>query len=530
MERNTDRRKALFTDSRLYRQSNELSINLLQRAMPEDPLQALHGVAFTGVSNFTVRQPRQLDKPIRQLSNHLAQLARRGSAYQFIPALHEAVPKFYKDQIGAERFWVGSALKLAAGSLWTEMMAQRAVGSKNSQALVDLVIAAGALDQMLIAKMLLTSTVGEGELVYQNGELRWNDSFDRARMLFARAFYRRGEVQRIADLLSEAIFDGKGALTQLAWLRLTGSMEPVLGRPESLFRVLSNVADRGFWAGVWARLTLAALTVQARGAIYPEDVMSGIAVLEETAIGSQMDEASTIDVQNQIASLFWQQEWRRKLDLFDLRNSFVARPVMRIDRMREVFVTSVFTILDSLTFYFEQSTYDLQTDERFGRPQSVYKEIFSRPFEDRIENYIRSRGFRAGHVSDAGGWATQNGTVGLRQPSGIAPPGEIDVLGIGSDDLALIIECKCLKLPHNESRLQTLLGGLGEDDAAGYLGKLSRKATWFHDTTLGARAHHVLPVLVTDYPINFRSWETNGVVIVDEELLPALINEYIGRG
>lgn len=157
----------------------------------------------------------------------------------------------------------------------------------------------------------------------------------------------------------------------------------------------------------------------------------------------------------------------------------------------------------------------------------MYKALFSRPFEDEIENYLRSRGFRAGHVSDAGAWSTQTGTVDLRKVAGSTPPGEIDVLAIGSEGRSLVVECKCLKLPHNESRLQTLLGGLGEEDAAGYFGKLSNKAAWVRKTSLGGEARQVMPILLTDYPINFRSWQVGDIVVVDAELLPALIDSYL---
>ena len=347
-----DRRGAYFTDSRLYRQSNELSASLLEHDLPEDPLQALHEIAFEGTSKIVISRPRQLDRPIRQLSNHLTKLARQASAYQFIPALHEAVPKFYRDNVGADRPWVGGALKLAAGALWTEMMAERAIGSRGHQALVDLVVAGGALDQILIAKQLLTSTVGDGELIYEDSELQWNEAFEMARKLFVRAFYRRGQVQRFSSLLNEALFRGEGALTQLAFLRLNGSLEPFSGHPEELFDVLSRVTDRGFWAGVWARLALVSLASEVRGKLYSEDVVGGIAVLAETAVPSLMGRASAIVVQDSTLSLFWRRDWRRGLDLFDLRKAFTDRPAMRIDRMREVFVTSIFTIFDSLTSYF----------------------------------------------------------------------------------------------------------------------------------------------------------------------------------
>lgn len=114
----------------------------------------------------------------------------------------------------------------------------------------------------------------------------------------------------------------------------------------------------------------------------------------------------------------------------------------------------------------------------------------------------------------------------MREQAG-PPPGEIDVLGIAPGEHALIIECKCLKLPYNLSRLQTLLGGLGEEDAAGYLRNLLRKAEWFRETRLGESVRNGLMVLVTDYPLNFRSWQTEGVVIVDRELLPVLIDNFL---
>src|SRR5262249_24755931 len=154
------------------------------------------------------------------------------------------------------------------------------------------------------------------------------------------------------------------------------------------------VTDQEFWAGVWARLALGGMASDARGAVYPEDAMGGIAILGETAMVTLEDEATLNEaaiaaIRRNAVALFWQSEWRRGLDLFDLRHAFVERPIMRIDRMREIFVTSPFTILDSLTYYFESATYDLQTDRRFGAVESVYQALFSRPFEDAIENYLR---------------------------------------------------------------------------------------------------------------------------------------------
>jgi hypothetical protein len=526
MAQKPDRSRALFTDSRLYRQSAEMASALLEYSLPEDPLQAVQNIAFTNATSLTISEASQFDRPIRQLSNHLTKLARQASAHHFIPVLHEAVPRYYTEHADTKPFWIGSALKLAAGALWTEMMALHAVGSKSQQSLIDLVIAAGAFDSLLISKSIMTGTVGEGEITYGSGQARWNDAFERMRMLFGRAFYRRGRVQRFSELLSEAMFEGEGALTRLALLRLNGSIETVQARPESLFRVLSRVTDQDFWAGVLARLMLGALASDARGAVYPEDVLNGVAILETIATPSLVAKEVDSMIQRHTVSLFWQTQWRRSLDFFDLRQAFVDRPVMRIDRMREVFATSPFNVLDSLTSYFEAAAYGLQTDRRLGGVESVYRLLFSRPFEDDVQNYLRSRGFRAGHVSEVGAWLTQDGIIDMREQAG-PPPGEIDVLGIDSDKHALIIECKCLKLPYNLSRLQTLLGGLGEEDASGYLHNLLRKAEWFRKTKLGARVSNGLMVLVTDYPLNFRSWETEGVVIVDRELLPVLIDNFL---
>lgn len=352
MGQKPDRSRAYFTDSRLYRQSEEMARALLEYSLPEDPLQAVHDIAFPHVTSLTINDPRQFDRPIRQLSNHLTTLARQASAHHFIPVLHEAVPRYYTAHADSESFWIGPALKLAAGALWTEMMALRAVGSKSQRSLTDLVIAAGAFDSLLTTKAIMTGTVGEGEITYGSGEAQWNDAFERMRMLFGRAFHRRGRVQRFSELLSEAMFVGDGALTRLALLRLNGSIETVQAHPESLFRVLSRVTDQDFWAGVLARLMLGALASEARRVVYPEDVLNGVAIVETIATPTIVAEGVDSTYQRHIVSLFWQAQWRRSLDLYDLRQAFVDRPIMRIDRMREVFATSAFNVLDSLTSYF----------------------------------------------------------------------------------------------------------------------------------------------------------------------------------
>ena len=86
-------------------------------------------------------------------------------------------------------------------------------------------------------------------------------------------------------------------------------------------------------------------------------------------------------------------------------------------------------------------------------------------------------------------------------------------------------------MPHGISApVSFVLGGLGEEDAAGYFRKLSNKAAWVRKTSLSGEAREVMPVLVTDYPINFRSWQVDDVVIVDAELLPTLIDSYLEHG
>src|ERR1022692_291202 len=148
-----DRRNAHFADSRLYRQSAELSSRLLASDLTDDPLRELFQIALDGISRLTITEPRQLDRTIRNLHSHLIQLARSSSAYQFIPAIHAAAPEFYRSDDTKHLHWVGGALKLAAGSLWTEMMAGNAIDTRSEKALADLLVAAGALDQVLIAKI-----------------------------------------------------------------------------------------------------------------------------------------------------------------------------------------------------------------------------------------------------------------------------------------------------------------------------------------------------------------------------------------
>jgi len=89
------------------------------------------------------------------------------------------------------------------------------------------------------------------------------------------------------------------------------------------------------------------------------------------------------------------------------------------------------------------------------------------------------------------------------------------------------VECKCLKLPDSESRFRTIAESLGEDDISGYIDKLSRKAKWFGGTDLGRDMRVILPVLVTDMPLNFRSWQIGEVVITDDELLPTLVDSLL---
>jgi hypothetical protein len=152
------------------------------------------------------------------------------------------------------------------------------------------------------------------------------------------------------------------------------------------------------------------------------------------------------------------------------------RPVCRIDRNRELYVTSAHNIVDSITALTETAVGPYPGPRPYALPQGVFERLVSKPFEDAVVRLLRGHGFVAGEVTSKGTWITQDGDIPA--PQGIGRPhGQIDVLARHPAGRANVADCRVLQLPFNESASANLWKKLHEDEQ-GFRGKLHKNASW----------------------------------------------------
>jgi hypothetical protein len=358
------------------------------------------------------------------------------------------------------------------------MNAGRAIGERSERALRDLVIAAGALDQLHALRFAIIAAKGAAEVLIEDGEVQRNGAIDEINARMFRLFAARGASQRVAPLLQEALLEGGDELIRLALGRLSGSTEEVRSTPERFFEVLSGVSDVAFWSEVWARLSTAAVADLARRTVFTDAEVPGVAILNEAKLLSPFGVEVTRQLQTTIQSLFWRDPLPSGLDVVELEGLFVSRPLMRIDKTRPVFATTSYNIVDSLTNYIELALPDLLVRDAHGGIQSAFRLLVSEPFEVDVILRLQSMGLTAGRVTADGAWKTQGGTLNLGAQTSKQLKGEIDCLAVAREGICFVIECKCLAPPRDESRLKTLLDGLGSDDGSGYLGRVRAKSAW----------------------------------------------------
>jgi hypothetical protein len=180
---------------------------------------------------------------------------------------------------------------------------------------------------------------------------------------------------------------------------------------------------------------------------------------------------------------FWTRTWLAGVQAGPAEaHAFVGRPVCRIDRNRELYVTSAHNIVDSITALTETAVGPYPGPRPYALPQEVFERLVSKPFEDAVVRLLHGHGFVAGEVTSKGTWITQDGDIPA--PRGIGRPhGQIDVLARHPAGRAIVADCKVLQLPFNESASANLWKKLHEDeqgfheDEQGFRGKLHKNAS-----------------------------------------------------
>lgn len=507
-------------ESRIYRQAAAGSAALL-RSLAEsktpftEPVSAICG----GPTTFTLANLEEAEELLQKARVYAAQQALPLSPRISAPVLAQAIGDYYFYNIGAEAPWLGTALKVTLANLWTD-----SDGSDRTQSQKQLncaVTAAGLLEMLEATKLAFSASDG-GRVEF--GSHNWSASGDveRAFNELMASYAGRGRRLRVAREVKQNImgtlqktFEGVSRILQ---------GEAPASVPSLSGMLLARIPPRepiAFWAGLWARLFL---LVHA-GAARQENPGQIVLLREVPWARDNLEEVR----REALDTLYWTKEWRRRQPPTTLRHLIVERPIVTIPNRSAV--TSVPLIVDSITWFIESSLFGYQPRSSPRLSDNVLRTVVSEPFEEEIASLFSSHGFRAGKVTEEGAWMVEGEPFLLRHPSGIVPPGEMDVLAVREDkQIVLLIECKVLDMPFTESKLRNLLSKVGAQDAEGFYVKLRKKAAWLREVIQLRQFDDdaFVSVLVLDRRSPGISERLEGVLVCDaktlkEELIPMIL-------
>ena len=504
------RARALFEGSRLYRQAEEGSAFLSSHFKDEshpfrttiDRLTPTHGtLVFSGVADCTAA--------IERTRTLVGEASRFVSPYIAIPTLVQAATEYYASDEKSRPEWLGTALKVSLALIWSNVHYSEAEETRAQGALLDIVKLACALEQLEFLKAVFEN-YGEGRVELRGDGLYCFDDRLHHAVLELKATYRpRGKVFRTLPDTLRAIHQ-RPDLALDAILNILSGDAPRNQRvfADSLFGNLTRDEPLTFWAGLWTRLLLFSMACYARANVtlapYGVSILQTIA-LEYPSIG---DPAL---LQQSMTDLFWTREWYASRaqalgSSVEMSGFLLQRPILRVARDTDLFVTSPLIISESINWFVEECV--MRYAGRGGVPlsEATFADLVSAPFERAICQLFRRHCFMAGQVTEAGSWMIDRGALGasellgdkgfmagckLTHLQGEKCPGEIDVLAYHALKEHLVVaECKVLGFPFELKRITNIAQKLGTADGEGFHAKLRKKIAWITKTDVFS----VLPV------------------------------------
>jgi hypothetical protein len=349
-----------------------------------------------------------------------------------------------------------------------------------------------------------------------------NDPAQAVSNAMAAAYLGGGTVQRFANQTTELMFRFPRPFLDDVWSVLAGDHPRTRGSfaGTHLSQFPDGAQAPGFWAALAARLQL----LVAAQAVSTRADSGSLAVLGPTAqvlSGPGLHGTTPADaerVQRAMTECFWLQE--QLAGLAGAAEQFVLRPVARIVRDRELFVTSTLTVADSITALTERAVSPARVGSTVELPAPYFEKLLSQPFESRVIELFREAGFVAGEVTKSGSWRTQHEAVQLTAGTGLT--GQIDVLAWHPGGRLIVGECKVLLMATTEAALSNQWQKIGPADTEGFRRKLRQKADWANAAVLasGRAVSQLDKVIVLDAPLHLMQPDDD-VILTDIGLVEA---------
>jgi hypothetical protein len=477
--------------SRLYRQAEEGSRQLFERFSNERlPFERAIEAISNGQHSLVITGPEEATTWMAKALAYAQSLSKQVSPYLSLPVILQAVTDFYFGPYGKEPPWLGTALKISLALIWANVHSNSVANSKSLKDVGDLVAAAAVFEQLEGIRWAYTGGEGQAELTGYGSRLS-GDLLQFATEMQA-AFEKRGQLHRTLSDSVKAIFGD--VLQPLAALQacqhiLNGEHPQSQKAFEGTIFAEIPGEPLEFWAGLWGRLVLFIGSMVARAAVKGDPDPGGIALIPTLDIPVFLKRGrDPVVLEQAIRRLFWDRNWYVSRVKENPQNMIVERPVMRITRDFNLFVTSTFNIADSITWFVEASILEYPRSGGVPLPKAVFEHSISDRFEQTVKNVLRRHGFQAGEVNEGQQWILEEQPpLKLEHLSAKKLPGQIGILAYHRRrKLVFVVECKVLALPDSVTRLRNIVGKIGEEDSEAFHSKLRRKIEWVQNTQLFA--------------------------------------------
>jgi len=468
-----ERDKALFSDSRLYRQAEEIAEDLLLNLQVPVPLDdAVSYLRREGIE-LTFR-PGDLDRAIGALQTAIERSVDLISPYHAIPALFRAVASLDPPRPDAAITFKMLAIRLQR-RVWAGELGESAARTGLVRAM-----------RLVYAEHLLRSLRGvwavqpAGHAEISPAGMSWDPDTDQLIQATSRTVSSAGKLLRFSGETVRRMAADPASFLLSIFSVLAGdapSAQPSFAGTYLAALPGADADTRDYWLALAARLCLLSTAWSFAQPVHDNPCGILIMGLSGGAIyGPEAKRLTARDVemlQREMKACFWNPTWLTDVQAgMGEAHAFVDRPACRIDRYRELYVTSPYNVVDSTTSLTEKAVGPSPWPTPYALPQEVFEKLVSKPFEAVVVRLFRQHGFIAGEVTGKGAWITQDGAVPAPQVTG-RPHGQIDVLAWHPDGRMIIADCKVLQLPFNEGAHVNLWKKLHEDEQ-GFRDKLKR--------------------------------------------------------
>lgn len=509
-----ERDKALFNDSRLYRQAEEIAEELLLNLQVPVPLaDAVSCLRGEGIE-LTFR-PGDLDRPIAVLQAAVERSIDSISPYHAIPALFRAVASLDRPRPAAAATFKTLAIRIQR-RIWTDeagmsasrLSLVRAMRLVYAERLLMTLRGAWAIQPAGHAEVTPAgmSFDPETDRLIQAASLAVSGGGTQLR--FSGKTVSRLSADPVPFLLSTcSVLAGESPSTRRAFAGTYLAALPGVG------------VARDYWLALAARLFL--LETARRFARPVHDDPRGITIMGLSGgevygpAAERLTAADLVMLQREMMACFWNRTWLAGIQAGPAEaHPFIDRPACRIARGRPLYVTSPHNIVDSITALTEKAVGPYPWPIPYALPQQVFEDLVSKPFEASVVRLFRQHGFIAGEVTSKGTWITQDGNIQKPHAMG-RPHGQIDLLAWHPAGRIIVADCKILQLPFSESASVNLWKRLHEDEQ-GFRGKLKKNAAWASEFLgrLGRQVSSADVCLILDQPLHL--WHQSGEVVITD--------------